>query len=83
MAQTWALLATAATVMGVLRDKYGARRSAVGSTPTQHSQHPAEHPRYSAALSHTTLPLEVLAIMVIINGAVQQLHQQPKGCVRA
>ena len=83
MAQKWALPATAATIIGVLRDMCGEQKSAVCSAPTRYSPHPVEHPGCNTALTHKTLPPEGLAIMVIIVAAAQGTHQQDTRCVHA
>ena len=80
MAWKWASLATAATIVGVIRDVYGVRRSVVDSNLTQHPQHAAEHHQRDAKLGQETSPPETLATMVIVTAvAVAQRH--PERCV--
>ena len=82
VARTWALLATAATVIGVLRDMYGAGQSAVDSTHTRQQPSMAGYPQCDTALQHQTLPPEGLAIMVVIVAATRGARQD-EGCVSA
>ena len=80
MAWTWASLATAAAIVGVVRGVYGVRRSVVDSNLTQHPQHAVEHHQCDAELGHETLPPDVLATMIIVTAMVLA-QRQPEGCV--
>ena len=74
MARTWALLVTAATVIGVLRARCEAGRSAVGPTLTRQQPDMAGSPQCGTALQYQTLPTEGLAIMVVIVAAARGAH---------
>ena len=82
VARTWALLATAATIIGVLRDMYGAVQSIVDSAQTRQQPNTAGYPQCETALEYQTLPPEGLAIMVVIVAAARGARQD-EGCVRA
>ena len=75
VARTWASLATAATVIGVLRDMYGAGQRAVDSTQTRQQPSTAGYPQCDTALQYQLLPLEGLAIMVVIVAATRGARQ--------
>ena len=82
VARTWALLATAATVIGVLRDLYGAGQSAVDSAQTRQQPNTAGYPQCDTALQAQTLPPEGLVVMVVIVAVVRGARHDEE-CVSA
>ena len=64
VARTWALLATAATVIGVLRARCEVGRNAVDPTSTG-------YPHCGTALQYQTVPTTGLAIMVVFVAAAR------------
>ena len=82
VARTWALLATAATVIGVLQARCELGQSTVNPTLTRQQPGMAGYTQCGTALQYQTLPLEGLASMVVIVAAARDARQD-EGCVGA
>ena len=82
VAQTWALLATAATVVDVLQAGCAVGWIAVNPTPARQQPGTAGFPRSCTTLQHRAVPAVGLAVMVVIMAAARRTLQKEK-CVGA
>ena len=82
VAQTWALLATAATVVDVLQAGCAVGRTAVNPMPTRQQPGTAGFPRSCTTLRHQAVPAVGLAVMVVIMAAARGAPQSDMGTDR-
>ena len=82
VAQTWDLLVTAATAIGVLQAGCVVGRNSVDPTLTRQQHDTARYPQCGTALQYQTVPTAGLSIMIVIVAAARGACQD-EGCVGA